>query len=81
MLLLHPWFGWNQIAAKISSLVIIFARFGKPLVCFQYLCVEIGTLRHVFEATTTEKEVTFEEALNVKLEVMCLKNELCQTQT
>jgi hypothetical protein len=33
-----------------------------------------------FEATTSEKEATFKEALNVKAEVLRLKNELHQAQ-
>jgi hypothetical protein len=41
----------------------------------------IGTLWHNFETTITEREATFEEALNVKTEVMRLKNELQQAQT
>jgi len=40
----------------------------------------ICTLRHAFEATTTEKEATLKEALNAKVEVMHLKNELRQAQ-
>jgi hypothetical protein len=41
----------------------------------------IGTLRHAFEATITEKEVAFMETLNAKTKVLRLKNELCQAQT
>jgi hypothetical protein len=40
----------------------------------------IRTLQHAFEATNTKKEATFENILNAKTEVMCLKNELRQAQ-
>jgi hypothetical protein len=40
----------------------------------------IRTLRHAFEATNTEKDATFENVLNTKIEVMHLKNELRQAQ-
>ncbi len=40
----------------------------------------IRTLRHAFEATNTEKEATFKNVLNTKIEVMRLKNELHQAQ-
>jgi hypothetical protein len=51
-----------------------------------HLCVfgtsvqTIGTLWHVFEATSTEKEVAFEDGFNAKVEVLCLKNKLHQAQ-
>jgi hypothetical protein len=38
-------------------------------------------LQRTFEAAITEKEAAFEEALNVKNEVLHLKNALCQAQT
>jgi hypothetical protein len=41
----------------------------------------IGMLQHAFEATNTKKEVALKDALNAKVEVMCLKNELHQAQT
>jgi hypothetical protein len=59
---------------------MIFARFGGPPHVFGTNVQTIGTLQHTFEATTTKKEVTLEEALNAKIEVMRLKNELCQAQ-
>jgi len=40
----------------------------------------IGALHHTFEATTIKKEVALEEALNAKVEVLCLRNELRQGQ-
>jgi hypothetical protein len=38
-------------------------------------------LWHVFEASNLKKEATLEKVLNVKIKVMCLKNELHQAQT
>jgi hypothetical protein len=38
-------------------------------------------LRHAFEATTTENKATIKQALNAKVKVLHLKNELCQAQT
>jgi hypothetical protein len=40
----------------------------------------IRTLWDAFEVTNTEKEATFENVLNAKIEVMRLKNELRQAQ-
>jgi hypothetical protein len=37
----------------------------------------ISMLRHVFEVTNIEKEVTLEDVLNAKAKVLHLKNELC----
>jgi hypothetical protein len=38
-------------------------------------------LRHTFEVANIEKEVALEDAFNAKVEVLCLKNKLCQAQT
>jgi hypothetical protein len=40
----------------------------------------IRTLQDAFEVTNTEKEATFENVLNTKIEVMHLKNELRHAQ-
>jgi hypothetical protein len=37
-------------------------------------------LWHTFEVASTEKEVAFENAFNVKGKILCLKNELRQAQ-
>jgi hypothetical protein len=41
----------------------------------------MGTLWHAFEVANIEKEVAFEDVLHAKVEVLCLKNRLCQAQT
>lgn len=51
-----------------------------------HLCVfgtsvqTIGTLWHVFETTSTKKEVAFEDGFNAKVEALHLKNKLHQAR-
>jgi hypothetical protein len=40
MPLSHPRFSWDQIITKISSMVVLFPRFGEPLACFRYICAD-----------------------------------------
>jgi hypothetical protein len=58
----------------VSSLVVIYVRFGGPSAHFQYLSIND---QH-FEATNIKKEIALRNTLNAKAETLCSQNELCQ---
>jgi len=67
----HEYLPWQSSFQGLKDCLCVFSTYVQTL----------GTLCHAFETTIIEKEVAFEEALNVKTKVMRLKNELRQAQT
>jgi hypothetical protein len=74
---LGPDYNWNCFhgshiyKSELEDHLRVFGTYVQP----------IGALHHTFEATAIKKEVALEEALNAKVEVLCLRNELRQGQT
>jgi hypothetical protein len=72
---------WIRLQSKSLPWQFSLQGLINHLLVFGTYVQTIGTLQHAFEATTTEKEVALEEALNAKKKVLHLKNELHQAQT